>query len=308
MAVALATLLHVAASAGAAPPAAPVHRGFTRGEPLLWRVERARAVSYLFGTCHLPLDLEKTLQPAGLAALDHATRVFLEMDVSSPMTVLDFMQIAGTRAQMPDRSLRALLTPPLWEQLVALHHGHVDADTLDHLKPWSAAFITYTRLAEKRRTTMRPHPELVPRAPILDVAVALRAKGHGIRVEGLESPLEHMQVFNAQRLQDGIRMLTDVLVKPEASDEAPRVLDACLIFDERVIAKEAGRLERRFPALGDRLLADRNRAWITRLDQWLPDGNMFVAVGAGHMYGPEGLVAGLRRRGYRVSRMTASAP
>lgn len=48
------------------------------------------------------------------------------------------------------------------------------------------------------------------------------------------------------------------------------------------------------------LVADRNRAWMPRLMRHLDEGNAFVNVGAGHLGGPEGLIALLRASGYTV--------
>jgi uncharacterized protein YbaP (TraB family) len=286
----------------------PPRPSFTRGEPLLWRVEQGRATSHLFGTCHLPIDLEKALRPAGLDALDHARRVFVELDMSSLMTLVDVFKTMMSRAQMPDRSLKALLSPPSWRRLVAVHQGYLGDEQLDHMKPWAVGFATYSRLAEKARTQRLKRGDFDLRRPILDAAVALRAKEHDIRVEALETPLQQVQIFNGQRLQDDVRALTDLLEHPDASDESVAMLDACAAFDERVLRKEAGRLVRQYPAFADRILTQRNRAWVERLQLWLPDGDMFVAVGAAHMFGDDGLVTLLRKRGYRVSRVRSVSP
>jgi hypothetical protein len=298
-------LLSVAASSALPSDAPPRRPSSSLGEPFLWRVERGRATSHLFGTCHLPIDLEKALRRVGLEALDRSRRVFVELDISSQATIVDVVRIVRSRAQMPDRSLKALLPPPLWSRLVNIHEGHLDAATLDHLRPWAAGFMTYSRLAEKARSQPRPRDAMDPGRPILDAAVAARAKDRNIHVEPLETPLQQVQIFNAQRFEDELRMLTDVLEHPEASDESPRMLDGCIAFDERVIREETARLMQRLPEFADRLLGQRNRAWVDRLDRWLSDGDMFVAVGAAHMSGNAGLVTLLRKRGYRVSRERA---
>jgi uncharacterized protein len=286
----------------------PPRPRFPRGEPLLWRVEQGGAVSHLFGTCHLPLDLEKALGPAGVDALDHSRRIFVEIDGSSLMTALDAFKIFGSRAQMPDRSLKALLPPAAWQRLVALHEGRLDVETLDHIKPWAATLATFMRLRERTRAYQKQRAGLDVRRPVLDTAIAMRAKEHEVRVEALESPLVHVQIFNSQRFEDDVRTLADLLENPEASPESFAILDACVAFDERTLRKETGRLERRHPRLADRMLRQRNLAWVERLTLWLPDGDMFVAVGTAHMFGDDGLVALLRNRGYRVSRVrTADA-
>lgn len=295
----LAVLLALTSRAVAGDPAP----GFPRGEPLLWRVEHGRAISHLFGTCHLPIALEKALGAVGLAALDDARRVFVELDGSSLMTAIATFKTFSSRAQMPDKSLKALLPPAAWRRLVALHDGRFDDETLDHMKPWAAGFTTLSRLVEKTRTLQKRRSGLDVDQPIIDAAVAIRAKEHDIRVEALETPLEQIQIFNTQRLEDDVRSLVELLENPEASHESFAILDACVAFDERALRKETGRLQRRHPRLAGRLLGQRNRAWVERLHLWLRDGHMFVAVGTAHMFGDDGLVALLRDRGYRVSRV-----
>jgi uncharacterized protein len=48
------------------------------------------------------------------------------------------------------------------------------------------------------------------------------------------------------------------------------------------------------------MVAERNRAWMPTLTRYLDEGGAFVNVGAGHLAGPEGLIALLRGRGYKV--------
>ena len=48
------------------------------------------------------------------------------------------------------------------------------------------------------------------------------------------------------------------------------------------------------------MLNGRNRNWVKRLNEILPGKNIFVAVGAGHIPGDQGLVNLLRKEGYTV--------
>ena len=59
-----------------------------------------------------------------------------------------------------------------------------------------------------------------------------------------------------------------------------------------------------FPAMADRLLSDRNRRWIPKLEGYLQSGQTyFVVAGAAHMGGPEGVLALLRERGYKIEQL-----
>lgn len=48
------------------------------------------------------------------------------------------------------------------------------------------------------------------------------------------------------------------------------------------------------------MVAERNRAWMPNLTRYLDEGHAVVNVGAGHLPGPQGLIALLRSRGYQV--------
>jgi hypothetical protein len=49
-------------------------------------------------------------------------------------------------------------------------------------------------------------------------------------------------------------------------------------------------------------IALRNRAWLKTLEPEMKIGGVFVGVGAAHLYGPNGLIALLRARGFAVTR------
>ena len=48
------------------------------------------------------------------------------------------------------------------------------------------------------------------------------------------------------------------------------------------------------------MIRGRNALWMPRLEQYLQGGDAVVLVGAGHLAGPDGLIALLRRDGYAV--------
>jgi uncharacterized protein YbaP (TraB family) len=48
------------------------------------------------------------------------------------------------------------------------------------------------------------------------------------------------------------------------------------------------------------LINRRNTLWIPKLDLWMHDSPCFIAVGAGHLAGPKGLVQLLKDKGYTV--------
>ena len=63
---------------------------------------------------------------------------------------------------------------------------------------------------------------------------------------------------------------------------------------------------REYPELYQVLFVRRNAAWLPMIERELAGTNTeFIAVGAGHLLGPDGLIAQLRARGLHVERVTA---
>lgn len=275
--------------------------------PYLWRVERYGRTSHLFGTIHVGLDADAALGPAGRAALDGARRVFVEMDMTSLDTVDEFTMGAIRRAEMPpDRSLRGLLRSDAWRRLAALHAGRLTPAELERLEPWFVSQWTLPRVVAPRKTAL---PGVRPDAPPLDAAISLRADAQGTKVSPLESPAEHLGSFTAVGRAQSVAMLEEAVTNPEAMrDETDRLVAAYAHADDRTIRKIVGRLARRRPTVAEYVLFRRNERWADKLELWLPEGRVFVAVGVGHMYGERGLVSLLRRRGYRVERVRPVEP
>jgi uncharacterized protein len=285
----------------AAVPAASSHRG----APLLWRVEWYGHRSHLFGTVHLPLDLDAALGAEGRTALADAKRVFLEIDTSQE-AALTFLLQALHRAQLPEKeSLRALLRPPSWARLTTATRGFLPPEQLDRLEPWFVA-LAVVHLAVPPG---KPPPGLRPGTQPLDQQIGERARARGIPIEGLESTLDHLQVLSRMPRTEGVAMVEESLANSAANRDAlASLVGASIAEDDRPLLKAFGKLVRRKPALAERLLFRRNDAWCVRLERWLRDGRMFIAAGGAHMFGERGLVEQLRKRGYRVERVRPAAP
>jgi uncharacterized protein YbaP (TraB family) len=54
------------------------------------------------------------------------------------------------------------------------------------------------------------------------------------------------------------------------------------------------------------LLGARNERWLPFVEKLVAEGGGFLAAGAGHLPGTDGLVALLRARGYQVTRVPAA--
>jgi uncharacterized protein YbaP (TraB family) len=70
-----------------------------------------------------------------------------------------------------------------------------------------------------------------------------------------------------------------------------------MAINEAAMATGDQRLAREFQR---RLILDRNHRMAERMEPWLKQGGAFVAVGALHLPGEQGLISLLRQQGYSV--------
>lgn len=260
---------------------------------LLWRIERdGETAGYLFGTIHSDrpevLDLPAPVE----RAFERAARYAFEIDQRN----IDRRDIMQVMHYPEGTSLPQRLPADLWKRTrkVAAQRG-LPADTVTSMEPWALAMILGLPPADPQR--------------ILDMHLQQRARDTGRPVTGLESVTEQLSIFDRLDESDQIEMLATAIrmVETGRADELfEQMVDAWLERDLRRIVE----LSDDHPAIADpatndrlmnQLLEQRNRRMVERMRPLLEAGGAFIAVGAMHLAGDEGLVRLLERRGYLLS-------
>jgi uncharacterized protein len=124
-------------------------------------------------------------------------------------------------------------------------------------------------------------------------------------VVGLETVQEHAAVYAglSDRQGEALLLLTFIPRTP-GTDEKHRTLQSWRNGDVDDLARMMKDSFNEFPSFGGRLLDERNRAWIPKIEKFARSGKTyFVVVGAGHLGGPNGVLAMLRSRGYRLEQL-----
>jgi len=264
---------------------------FNRG--LLWKIEgRGAEPSYLFGTMHSE-DPDVVRLPAPVRkALDEAHGVTLEV-VLDPAALL-----AMTAGFMLDdgSTLQSLIGEPLYRRVVgALADYSVPEMVISGMKPWAVAV---TLMTPPTRT-----------GEVLDLVIYQTAIAAGKPVDGLETPLEQLAVFDELSESDQVALLKDTLNNlAEIQASLARLKEAYLARDlQRLQEISDAPMRDTDPALMERftdvLITRRNHRMVERMVALLQKGGQFIAVGALHLPGEQGLLQLLSGRGYRVTRV-----
>jgi uncharacterized protein YbaP (TraB family) len=271
------------ALAMALPATGPAHG-------LLWEISRQDSVpSYLFGTIHSEDPGVIDLAPAVEKAFTGCRQVILEVIMDD-----DAMAAGSTAMLMTDgRRLSEIVGKTLFEQTVAALRSRGIPDMVaERMKPWAAA-AALSMPASKTGL-------------VLDMVLFQRAQQAGKPLHGLETIAEQLEVFEGLPLDDQVALLRDAIEQFASIDGMNdellaaykrQDLAAMMAINEASMATGDQRLAGKFQR---RLILDRNHRMVKRMEPWLQQGGAFVAVGALHLPGEQGLIRLLEQRGYTV--------
>jgi uncharacterized protein YbaP (TraB family) len=262
-------------------------------EPALWLVEGPKGeTAWLFGTIHSlprPADWHSS---AIDSAFDKADRIVVEVDNLGDDAAMSaiFARLAGSPGQPP---LGSRVSPALRGDLdKLLAKGGMKESQFDTTETWAVALIL-ARAGD---------PEL-DRDYGIDRAVIAAADGKPIvELEGAEGQLG---IFDALPEKEQRDLLNAVVGDTGSLDgESTRLAETWRKGDMQAIEAETRSGLLADPELRQALFTARNQAWTAKLAAMLQQGaRPFVAVGAAHMAGPDGLPALLKARGYTVTRV-----
>lgn len=258
--------------------------------PALWQVDGPHGErGFLFGTIHaLPkeADWRSAKVNAALAGSDSLVLEIARLD-DDAATAAIFVKLARTPGQ-PLLSQR--ITPPLRPELAAvLRRTGLFETEFSATETWAAALTLAQRLQGQNNSGY-------------GIDRALLNAAHDKAVGELEGAETQLGVFDALPEAEQRDLLAAVVAG--ADDEPASVAAAWSKGDMAVIERETHTGILSDPELRAVLLVNRNKAWTGRIVALLAQGERpFVAAGAAHMAGPDGLPALLAAQGYKVTRV-----
>ena len=268
------------------------------GEGLLWRVQKdGGPVSWLFGTLHSTDARLRRLPPEVDRAIGQSRTMVFEL-LESPEGTAKFVQAM----QLPEgRRLEDILGPELFRRTAAAAAPlGVPVETLQRLKPWGLVQLLIFPPIELVR--------LSKGEPAFDSWLQAEGRRRGKTLQALETYEEQIDVFNGMSEAEQVAMVTDMLADHENIEaHFNRLFRAYLKGDVAAILAETNDISGvTDPAaaerLKQRLIDDRNRIMAARIAPLLRDGGAFIAIGAAHLPGEDGVLARLTARGYSVTR------
>ena len=257
---------------------------------LLWKIsgKQLKSPSYLYGTYHLLCPDDLQLSDNVKNAVKASSKVYLELDFDDP----EMMQKMQANMLMEgDASIKNLLPDSTFQKASKsfLATTGISLEMLSKMKPILLSVMLYPSLMKCELSS----PEQL---------FATMAAEQNKTVEGLETVEEQMKVMDQIPYSEQAQMLVDYLLEPEKfNKETIDLLKQYKEGDLDAMEKSMNDPTQSYSKYLDGMLLQRNRNWIPIIMKQSNENPIFIAVGAGHLAGEEGVISLLRKQGYTVS-------
>lgn len=256
---------------------------------LLWKISGNGLAkpSYLFGTLHILCDA--TLDKNTTNALDATQQLYLELDMDDPSLQASMM----SGMMMKDGKTMSSLTTPedykILNEFLTKQTGY-SAQMLNTVVPQFVSVMLMPKMLD---------------CPVQSIEGKLMevTKAQGEEVRGLETVDVQLAAFDAIPYEDQMKELMRTAKDNMAGDKQKYMRMLALYKNKDLNGLMAYMHEEENKIYADHadvMLDNRNANWIPVIEAAVKEKPTFFGVGAAHLGGPKGVIALLRKKGYKV--------
>ena len=270
---------------------------------LLWKItgKELKAPSYLMGTHHLaPLSIMDSIKGMQ-TALNSTTQVIGELNMSDIHKPGNIQLLQKKMMIECDTTLQTLLSPSDYDTVNKFTKEYLNFD-LSQMPKVKPAFISNNAVVViymKHIGNFNPQEQL-------DSYFQKQGTEKGKKIEALETLDFQLNIlYNSSSLQRQAQLLVCGLSDiPQAINDLKRLTEAYIAQDLNLMLKISE--ERRgnscdpSPQEMESMMTARNKTWAKKLPALIETAPSFIAVGALHLPGEEGLINLLRAQGYQI--------
>ena len=245
--------------------------------------------SYIFGTFHAICATEMVPLESLDIYLDRSDQLMMEIDMDDSVE----MQSMGKAIIIPDgKTLKDFLTPDQFAKVDAMWKNFLGY-SVENVRMVKPSMLTVLALTSPKAIGCKP--------TTYDLSLMQNAVIKKKPVIGLETVASQIAVIDSKPIGAQAKELYEMALDPQkAIDELKKLMAAYKAHDPEKLYDMTKNQTTSDKGFHERLLGDRNRAWIPKLETAFKERPTFVAVGAGHLGGKNGVIKLLRKKGYRV--------
>jgi uncharacterized protein len=246
--------------------------------------------SYIFGTFHAVCPTEMVPFEDLDVYLNQTDQLMMEVDMDDPAEMLSMTK----GVIMTDgKTLKDYLKPEEFAKVdeMAKNLLGYSAENVKMVKPSIIAVLLVTS------------PKAIGCTPtVYDMSLMKSAVEKKKPVVGLETVESQIKVIDSKPFDQQAKDLYEMASNPQKSiDELKKLMAAYKMRDPEKLIDIANSQLKSDKEFQMRLIDDRNIAWIPKLESAFKEKPTFVAFGAGHLGGKNGVIKLLRAKGYQVT-------
>ena len=258
---------------------------------LLWKAESPTGkTSYLFATMHSDDPRITNFSAEAIQAISDSDSFMIEVLPSTD----------NSSYFIKDANLSKLLTESEFDKIVELANFHsIPTDVALNMKPWLLAIVF---------DLPKPNSIFSQDNQLLGLAQKFSKP-----INGLESTVKHFETLDSFTLDEQLVMLRAVLKRSQEEKERDFdiLINAYLSGDIVKIAQLDEEItslmlpKALWEKIRTKFLDERNTGMALSFIEKANKGNIFVAVGASHLAGNNGLISRLRESGFQLTPVSA---
>lgn len=267
---------------------------------LLWKISGngLKKPSYLFGTIHLIPKSEYSLTEPVRIALDHVRRIAFEIDMKEMTNFRTQLGLMTKSFMAGGKTLKDLLPAEDYTFVKQkMSEKGLPGGMFERMKPM---FLSMMFSTDGENPTASASGDMTS----VEMELYRSAKNRRLETAGLETAGYQMAIFDSIPYEAQAKMLVESLRSADGAQKGENELDKMI---ELYRAQDINAMQSMITAessgigdYGDILLNKRNHNWIPVMGRLMRDQPTLFAVGSGHLGGSGGVIALLRKEGYRV--------
>ena len=258
---------------------------------LLWQVSGngLKHPSFLFGTFHLLCKDDIHFSDPLKEAVKESNEIYMELDMDDPSTLLSGMLYMNMQ---DGKKLSDLYTPEEYKKLETYFTDSLNTPMImfQRAKPYFLVALLYPKMMDCSSPSG------------VEEELLKIAKENKKEIKGLETMQFQASVFDIIPYEwQAKELLKNIDSFSTYKNEFDEMIELYKNQELDSMQNMVGASEFGSDKFEDILLKDRNKKWVNELSEIMKNESVFVAVGAGHLSGDNGLINLLKKDGYIVS-------
>lgn len=260
---------------------------------LLWMVtkEDSKDTSFVFGTMHL-IKKDYFFFPDLLKKLIKSSdKVVLEIgdEINNPLKAMTLLRLEEGQSMFDFFDEKQTDSIIIWAEEDLGMKEEMFRATFGKMKPFALVSLASAE-------------DMMKDSESYEQTIMKIQKEAEVELAGLETLEEQMSIFDDMSNEEQATMVMDAI---RGDKKAEKQLDDMLrLYTSQNIDSMYLMVHEEGDVMADnemQFLTERNQKWIPRMAEMMEGNQIFFAVGAAHLGGPEGVLELLRREGYTVT-------